>query len=111
MADITDGTSNCFAVGERLTTPFGSNSKHHSTWSGVIPEGEESMARILGLTDHTPNSNNSVVPHLDDFSSHHHGGVQFAICDGRTVFISENIDVNTYQWLSTISGGEVARMP
>ena len=111
MADITDGTSNTFAVGERLTTPFGTQLKHNSTWSGVVPEGEEAFARVLGLTDHTPNSNNSLTPHLDDFSSHHHGGAQFATCDGRVVFISENVNHDVYQWLSTINGGEVARMP
>ncbi len=111
IADIIDGTSNTLAIGERLTTPFGTQLRHHSTWSGVIPEGEESMARVLGLTDHTPNSENSVTPHLDDFSSHHHGGVQFATCDGRVVFLSENINLEVYQWLSTIAGGEQARMP
>jgi prepilin-type N-terminal cleavage/methylation domain-containing protein len=111
MADITDGTSNTLAIGERLTIPHGSDDRHHSTWSGVVPEGEEAMARVLGLTDHTPNSNNSVTPHLDDFSSHHHGGVQFATCDGRVRFLGENLNHDVYQWLSTINGGEVAQVP
>lgn len=113
MANITDGTSNTLAVGERLTTPFGTQLKHHSTWAGVVPHGEEGMARILGLTDHTPNSNNAGggVYHLDDFSSHHNGGVQFATCDGRCVFLSENLDADVYQWLSTIAGGELGRVP
>jgi len=111
IAHITDGTSHTLAVGERLTTPFGTQLQHHSTWSGVVPHGEEALARIVGVTDHTPNSNNSLTPHLDDFSSHHPGGVQFATCDGRVVFLSENMSLDVYQWLSTIAGGEVARMP
>ncbi|MEZ6065080.1 MAG: hypothetical protein R3B90_05100 [Planctomycetaceae bacterium] len=41
------------------------------------------MARVLGLTDHNPNSNNSATPHLDDFSSHHHGGVQARLVMAR----------------------------
>lgn len=111
ISDIIDGASNTLAVGERLTTPPGTQLKHNSTWSGVIPEGEEAFARVLGVADHTPNSNNSVTPHLDDFSSHHPGGVQFATCDGRVVFLSENLNLDVYQWLTTIAGGEVARMP
>ena len=65
----------------------------------------------LGLTDHTPNSNNSVTPHLDDFSSPHPGGVQFAMGDGRVRFLSENLNQDVYQWLSTIAGGEAAQAP
>ena len=113
VAQITDGLSNTLAVGERLTTPRGTQLKHHSTWAGVVPDGEEAMARVLGLTDHTPNSENAGpgVFHIDDFSSHHPGGVQFATCDGQVRFLSENLNSLVYQWLSTIAGGEAARIP
>lgn len=107
MRDITDGTSNTLAIGERRTFPLGVSTAHYSTWSGVVPEGEETFARILGLTDHNPNSNNSTMPHLDDFSSAHEGGAHFVFADGHIRFISENIDNNLYQWLSTRSNGEV----
>lgn len=107
MRDLTDGTSSTLAIGERLTIPFGTTDRHHSTWSGVVPEGEEAFARVLGLTDHTPNSNNSTTPHLDDFSSQHPGGVHFVLADGHVRFVSENINEQVYQWLSTIQNGEV----
>ena len=80
--------------------------RHHSTWSGVIPEGEEAFARVLGLTDQSPNSDNTVIPHLDDFSSHHEGGVFLVLVDGHVQFISEKIDLDLYQHLATINGGE-----
>lgn len=111
MNDIIDGTSNTLAIGERLTIPWGTTERHHSTWSGVVPHGEEAFARVLGLTDHTVNSNNTDHPHLDDFSSRHPGGAHFANCDGHVRFISENMSHEVYQGLSTIAGGEVTPLP
>lgn len=106
MRDLVDGTSNTFLVGERATrlqVPPGEPA-HLSTWVGVIPEGEEAFARILGGTDHPPND---PAGHLEDFSSFHEGGAQFVFGDGRVRFISENIDEGVYQALATRQGGEV----
>ena len=36
----------------------------------------------------------------------HEGGAQFLLGDGTVRFISENIDLNVYQDLGTIKGGE-----
>jgi prepilin-type processing-associated H-X9-DG protein len=92
-------------VGERATVP---QAAFYSTWSGVVPGGEEAVARILGGADHTPNSNNSTTGlHLDDFSSHHEGGAQFVLCDGHVQFITENIDDALFKALATIRGREV----
>lgn len=101
IRDITDGTSNTIFLGERLTDP---QLEWFSTWSGMVPEGEEAFQRILGSADHVPND---PAGHLDDFSSRHTGGAQFALGDGSVRFISENVDVGLYQGLSTINGGEV----
>ncbi|MDA0920594.1 MAG: DUF1559 domain-containing protein [Planctomycetota bacterium] len=39
--------------------------------------------------------------------SQHTGGVHVVLCDGALKFISDNIDVNTWQGLSTMRGNEV----
>jgi len=39
--------------------------------------------------------------------SQHTGGVQALMCDGSVRFVSNNINLNTWQYLATISGNEV----
>jgi prepilin-type N-terminal cleavage/methylation domain-containing protein len=62
FSDIADGLSGTILVGER------SSRIEHSTWVGVVPEGDEAFARILGIADHPPNTEGA---HLDDFMSQH----------------------------------------
>jgi len=101
IRDITDGTSNTFMVGERLTRPADG---WFTTWVGRVPEGEEAFQRVLGSYDHVPND---AVGHFDDFSSRHEGGSHFIFADGHVRFVTENIDFTVYQNTATISGGEV----
>ena len=76
----------------------------YSTWVGVIPGGEEAAVRILGSTDHTPNS---PANHFDDFSSEHVGGAHFLFGDGAVRFISMNIDLKVYQSMATRASGDI----
>ena len=101
IADVTDGTTNTYMVGERKTVE---SLDWYSTWPGMIAEGEEAFQRVCGSADHTPNHPST---HFDDFSSHHTGGAQFCLGDGSVRFISESIDTSVYQALATIQGGEV----
>lgn len=101
IAWITDGTSNTFMVGERKTR---ADLEWHTSWPGMIAEGEEAFQRVCGSADHVPNDPHH---HFDDFSSPHTGGAQFCLGDGSVRFISENIDHGVYQGLATIQGGEV----
>ena len=101
--DFTDGASNTFMVGQRKTD-VSQSPPWHSTWVGVIAGGEETLERILGVADHTPNH---PVSHMEDFSSNHAGGVHFLFGDGRVRFVSENIDLGVYQGLATRAGKEV----
>ena len=100
--DFSDGLSNTMIVGEHKTRTD-LPEQWHSTWTGVIPNGDDALVRILGTCDHTPNS---PANHIDDFSSWHSGGSHFVFGDGSVKFINTNIDLGVYQALATRAGGE-----
>jgi len=92
--DMTDGSSNTFAIGERH---FQCSA---GVWSGVRNDGGPGprginyvLGRVSIPLNFTQNrtGNNSCV---EAFSSFHTGGSQFVMADGSVKFISENIDFN-----------------
>jgi prepilin-type N-terminal cleavage/methylation domain-containing protein len=111
IADVTDGLSNTFFVGERCTT------MSLSTWAGVptgaiVPSvrspGDFSggSALVLGhCGPHLPND--AIVTDADAMSSGHTGGVQFLLGDGSVRIIRNNISQTVYDALATRAGGEV----
>jgi prepilin-type processing-associated H-X9-DG protein len=101
--NIVDGLSKTFVVGER-SSHLGS-----STWVGVVPEGEESMARIVGSGDLPPNPANLDSGHLDDFSSAHPSGTHFLFADGAVNLIGDEIDPAVYRAMCTRAGRESLR--
>jgi prepilin-type N-terminal cleavage/methylation domain-containing protein len=101
--NIVDGLSKTFVVGERSSHLGG------STWVGVVPGGEESMARIVGSGDLPPNPANLDSGHLDDFSSAHPSGTQFLFADGAVNLIGDEIDPAVYRAMCTRAGNEILR--
>jgi hypothetical protein len=88
--DVTDGTTNTIALGER--TAFGADLANDARWpSWCGPGGAGAMntvsSSVSDMLNH-PNSNNA-------FSSHHPGGAVFCLVDGSVRFISETIGFNT----------------
>jgi len=129
VGEITDGTSNTFAVGESVHGhPYGLGPGYLGKgggdsggpvpwWYGVAlsqsaPEQFQATGRVLLSTVNPINSQfqapleplfNNEVP----FGSDHAGGAQFVFCDGHVAFIQDAIDINAYQWLSSRAGEEV----
>lgn len=102
--DITNGTSNTFAIGERRTQHLDPG-KWYSTWAGIIPGDQYGPERLLGAGDHVPGTTSGG---LADFSSHHDHGAQFLAFDGSVRFVSRNIELSVYRSLLTIDSKSIS---
>lgn len=114
MRDITDGSSNVFMLGESryqtLWASSGSAATYWMTWATT--SWGDAPAQVGGT--YLPINGSSFVPHRDGyklevatsyFGSNHIGGAHFLMGDGSVHFISENIDLSTYQTLGVIADG------
>jgi hypothetical protein len=111
FADITDGLSNTFFVGERCST------MSLSAWAGVPLNAQVPSVRAPGNSSggsalvmghcgpHLPNDN--IVTDADAMSSAHIAGVQFLMGDGSVRIIVNSISQTTYDALATRAGNEV----
>jgi len=86
IEDVTDGTSNTLALGER--TAFGANLSDDGSWpSWCGPGGGGPMNTVSSEVADKLNHPTSTGA----FSSHHPGGAMFCFVDGSVHFISESI--------------------
>jgi len=104
IIDILDGATNTVMLGEHRTDKA---LDWHSTWLGYVATGEEAAARILAVSDHTPNHPSL---HIDDYSSYHPGGVHLHFVDGHARFVTSFIDADVFKAMTTRAGAEVENL-
>jgi len=113
IAQIRDGTSKTFLLGERLVQPGVNGSlPFTSAWCGhvafpleydscSVPHLMPNQYHYLNISDVDPNC----------FGSRHTGGANFLLADGSLHFIYNGIDLGVYAALGTINGGEPVQVP
>ena len=117
IADITDGTSNTFAVGERQSSEEYRGHLDSGNWPRlqfVLDADSEFERGCHGLSAGVCNpfkrlnllNPNFVAPAcgnsdpVGNFGSLHPDGSQFLLCDGSVRFAAETIDLRTYEHLA-----------
>jgi prepilin-type N-terminal cleavage/methylation domain-containing protein/prepilin-type processing-associated H-X9-DG protein len=110
ISKITDGTSKTISVGEIVDGHVQDSS---NMWTYTLRFGDS--FRVTEVALNTPTGVECAVAGDNPgcfngaFASRHPGGSQFVYADGHVEFISEDIDLDTYQNLSTISGTPLER--
>src|SRR5262249_17295376 len=106
LADIADGTSNTFLLGEVLASQCEENNWAHAFDALATCALDPNATRADGSAYDPEDVFNTL-----GFSSLHPGGLQFALADGSVRFIKKDIPRAVYRALATRAGGEVAQLP
>jgi prepilin-type processing-associated H-X9-DG protein len=108
ISQITDGVSKTFFTGETINGHLVESSNiwtNGSRWNllrGTAAPLNSPAGFNPGITL-TANSGTNIN---GAFASRHPGGAVFGFGDGHVSYVADEIDFNTYRWLSTRDGGE-----
>ena len=110
FAEISDGQSNTFMIGERDGVDLGNNTRGASTWTGAnrsqwMNQCLGPTSRVVDFTINTTSDNSSAKWY--PFASQHPGGANFSRADGSTQFVTDTISGTVYEAFGTKAGNEV----
>lgn len=116
FADITDGTTNTFMIGESWhDSAFSQDSNSCDFWyigSPQIKSNQTEYSEFCGSTGVPMNSRKIATTngHFKELSytSYHPNGAMFCLADGSVRFVAYTINTNTYRALGSRNGGEVS---
>ena len=102
LEDVTDGTSNTFALGEISWNDY----KAYRSWIRGSTLNGTAQGSCKNVRDPI---NAGLTYSFNDgaFGSQHPGGAQFALCDGSVTFISETVHDAVFLSTASRNGGEV----
>jgi hypothetical protein len=86
------------------------------TGSGTDSKPVSGLYQVKAIKDMSVNApchrtvDGTLFNHLP-FGSYHTGGAFFALGDGSTHFLTDEIDFKLYKSLATMNGGELAQLP
>ncbi|MEJ7591373.1 MAG: DUF1559 domain-containing protein [Planctomycetaceae bacterium] len=105
IADITDGTSNTYLIGEKYVSTFGYHQKTDRGYDQTMFAGVDlDLAR---WTLQTPIQDEEVISERS-FGSAHTQACSMAMCDGSVRSISYGIDQDVHRWLGNRMDGQVS---
>src|SRR5262249_26257658 len=121
LADITDGTSNTFMIGEVRPAEH-DHLSFVGNWGGgwMSHDGGASHATTLPPINYRSDSAVACDPPQTSrhnwhgawgFRSRRPGGALFAFADGSVHFLPQTINYTTYQYLGCRHDGQVASLP
>lgn len=108
FANITDGTTNTFMIGESryMPTPNMRTDGFHAGWaSSLKADSAFGLPLTFAAAVLQINAQKECRPGVADcfnfvsrlFGSKHSGGCHFGLADGSIQFVSQNIDINIYR--------------
>lgn len=101
-ADVFDGTSNTFLLGEALP-----RYDVYCSW----PYTNNTYATCAIPPNLKDDTDPRDWPNVQSFRSEHSGGLHFALGDGSVRFINQSMDLKLYRALATINGKEPISPP
>jgi prepilin-type processing-associated H-X9-DG protein len=132
MADVTDGLSNTFLLGERYhfdaeydALMLAIDPSWYPLWGWGAwaeacfqygPESDTLLCTLAPINYQVPPGSGPSDPswvayRLTAYGSGHGGGANFAFADGQVRFVSDTIPLSTLQALSTRAGEEAVSPP